>query len=100
MHWEKVLRLLIAGQGTFLGNNLGNINVVISWRGVAHYGAPSEGEPGFSGESPALIMPGSRVRVPPLLSLEASHSLELRGFLHQARHPGVVARGGVSAPIM
>jgi hypothetical protein len=63
-----------------LGNNLGNINRVISRRSVAHYGASSEGEPGFSGASPALIMPGSRVRVPPLLSLEASHSVGVAGL--------------------
>jgi hypothetical protein len=50
-----------------LGNNVGNINGVISRGSVAHYGASSEGGAGFSGASPALIMPGSRVRVTPLL---------------------------------
>jgi hypothetical protein len=50
-----------------VGNTACNINQQICWRSVAHYGASSEGEPGFSGRWSELIMPGSWVRVPPLL---------------------------------
>jgi hypothetical protein len=50
-----------------LGTSLGTINQQLSRRTVAHYGASSEGRAGSPRESPELIMPGSRVRVPPLL---------------------------------
>ncbi len=50
-----------------LGNQIGNHNQEISRRTVAHYGASSLGKSGFSGGASELIMPGSRVRVPPLL---------------------------------
>jgi integrase len=43
-----------------LGNTGGNINQQISRRSVAHRGASSEGRAGFSGDCPALIMPGLR----------------------------------------
>jgi hypothetical protein len=46
---------------------------------VAHYGASSEGGLGSPRESPELIMPGSRVRVPPLLSSKASRSVGVAG---------------------
>jgi hypothetical protein len=55
-----------AGQGS--GNTGGNINQRISWRSVAHYIASSEGERGFSGESPELITPGSKVPAPDVTS--------------------------------
>jgi hypothetical protein len=82
------------------GNQIGNHNQQISWRGVAHYGASSEGEPGFSGGASALIMPGSRVRVPPLLltpqPLGRSRS---SGLSHLAPHLALSGREQTVASI-
>jgi hypothetical protein len=44
----------------FYGNTGGNIKQENSWRSTAHYGASSEGDPGFPAPSSELIMPGSR----------------------------------------
>ena len=43
------------------------MNVPIPWRTVAHHGAFSEGGVVSPSKGGRLIMPGSRVRVPPLL---------------------------------
>jgi hypothetical protein len=64
------------------GNTVGNTNPVICWRTVAHYGASPEERAGFPGGSSELIMPGSRVRVPPLLFPEAPRSLGDAGPLY------------------
>jgi hypothetical protein len=59
------------GERRNLGTSLGTLNPELSRRGVAHYGASSEGRTRFPREPSELIMPGSRVRVPPLLSIRS-----------------------------
>ena len=59
------------------GNQIGNHKQQILRRGVAHYGASSEGERGFSGESPELIMPGSPKRI--VVTFPVTNELALAG---------------------
>ena len=65
----------IKGNGP--GNQNGNHKHAVRWRAAALYGASSEGGWGWK-----LIMPGSRVRVPPLLSSYPSLASRLTGFPH------------------
>ncbi len=56
-----------------LGTSLGALNLHVSRRSVAHYGAPSEGGADSPGESPELIMLGSRAGLNAAVTFPVTH---------------------------